>query len=259
MSSSKTPLPARSATLFTKSTRASPPSRLRVSKRWARTPAQSGSSPLIRRVARSWGRSNSRLWQRWERGSCISPRDPSAFISLEGLDASSRGSHVTEDSRDDDAVLPAAQTGEPDGGAAVARLRLGGMYDQDPGARILLCAAAGARWRELLERVRHGPAAGVVVAADQDQQSDCRDRAGVLWHQHVLPGLPDRKIHFPAAIPRHHRDRQWSRLADVGISRARISPLLSADHRRDARAGVDERVAAGARRGRATLAGTGWS
>src|SRR6267378_3390690 len=86
MSSSKTPLPARSTALFTPSTRASPPSRLRVSKRWARTPAQSGSSPLIRRVARSWGRSNSRLRQRWERGSCISPRDPSAFFSPEGLD-----------------------------------------------------------------------------------------------------------------------------------------------------------------------------
>ena len=65
---------------FTKSGRASPPFRRRVSKRWDRTPAQSGSLPLMRRAARLWGRSSSRPRQRWERRSCISPRGRSAFI-----------------------------------------------------------------------------------------------------------------------------------------------------------------------------------
>src|SRR5258706_543506 len=113
-------------------------------------------------------------------------------------------------------------------------------------------------YRRLLpDRVRRESAAGIGVAARQNQQSDCKYGGGLPGNQYVLSGLSDRKVDVSAAISGRRIDRQWSRVAGLPVSSARVGALLLSDRTRDAQRLVDERVAAGEGCGRATLAGNG--
>src|SRR5258705_9846494 len=156
---------------------------------------------------------------------------------------------------DDGTPLRAAETGRSNHRASCARLRLGGCHDQDRGPRILLRAAPRAGWRRVLDGVRRESAAGIGVAAGQNQQSDCKYGAGLPGNQYVPTGLSDREVDVSAAISGRRVDRQWSRVAGLLLSRTRVSALLLSDRTRDAQRLVDERVACGEWLGRATLAG----